>query len=211
MIPIYWRTALQWWWSSEAHILRWHGGKLLSFSLCIVVGVHPQCVAAIFSLSWTLTCGVQTLFFSVGGGGVSKWRVAVRFEHTLRLLIPLFLLFWTGPAPLCMHAIISGLKSTWRRREGGRTRSFSVLVRVCVYVQAPTLFFFLPPANWRQPRCQFHARVVSSAAEIIHCKIDLNNCKVERRGKAAEWNWKSLLPFSPTGFIPEKWPLSRQC
>lgn len=51
------------------------------------------------------------------------------------------------------------------------------------------------PANWRQPRCQFHARVVSSAAEIIHCKIDLNNRKVERQGKAAEWNWESLLPF----------------
>lgn len=65
------------------------------------------------------------------------------------------------------------------------------------------LLLFPSPANWRQPHCQFHARVVSSAAEIIHCKIDLNNRKVEQQGKAGEWNCESLLPFW-TCFMTEK-------
>lgn len=62
----------------------------------------------------------------------------------------------------------------------------------------------LSTTNGRQPRCQFHARVVSSAAEIIYCKIDLNNHKVERRGKATEWNCESLLPFSVRSIAEEE-------
>lgn len=51
-------------------------------------------------------------------------------------------------------------------------------------------------ANRRQPHCQFHARVVSSAAEISHCKIDLNNRKVEQQGEAGGWNRESLFHSS---------------
>lgn len=57
----------------------------------------------------------------------------------------------------------------------------SVSLSLSVFLSPP-----LSPTNWRQPHCQFHARVVSSAAEIIHCKIDPNNHKVERQGKAGE-------------------------
>ena len=84
------------------------------------------------------------------------------------------------------------------------------IASVCLSLSSSLSFISPPPpppllshANWRQPRCQFHARLVSSAAEIIHCKIDLNNRKVERQGKAGEWNWESLLPFW-TRFITEK-------
>ncbi len=78
--------------------------------------------------------------------------------------------------------------------------SLSLSLSLFSFISPPPL---LTPANWRQPHCQFHGRVVSSAAEIIHCKIDLNNRKVERQGKAWEWNWESLLPFW-TCFITEK-------
>lgn len=62
----------------------------------------------------------------------------------------------------------------------------SVSLSLSVFLSFPPPTHTLSPTNWRQPHCQFHARVVSSAAEIIHCKIDLNNHKVERQGKAGE-------------------------
>lgn len=50
-------------------------------------------------------------------------------------------------------------------------------------------------ANRRQPHCQFHARVVSSTAEIIHCKIDLNNRKVEQRGESGGMKQAESVSF----------------
>lgn len=62
--------------------------------------------------------------------------------------------------------------------------SLFLLHRALFFYLAISLLFSAPQTNRRQPQCQFHARVVSSAAEIIHCKIDLNNRKVEQQGKA---------------------------
>ena len=114
--------------------------------------------------------------------GDQQMYLCMKSASGLRLHSTLFLLTLSFCVSV-MQLIIPGLKTA--QRLWLSTRSLSL-------ISCPPL---LSPANWRQPRCQFHGRVASSAAEIIHCKIDLNNRKVERHGKAGEWNWESLLPF----------------
>lgn len=136
----------------------------------------------------------------IPGCDIFEWPVADVFvcEECLR---PLTLLYLVPFDPLFLY-FCDAADYSWFKIStvpGGLSISS---VRLSLSL-SPSRSSLLSPTNWRQPHCQFHARVVSIAAEITHCKIDLNNCKVERQGKAGEWNRESLLPFA-TRFIAKK-------
>lgn len=163
---------------------------------------HYSSLAAIASSS-RFQCVMYMLFDSavILGCDIFESPVADVFvsEESLR---PLTLLYLVPFDPLFLY-FYDAADYSWFKISTVPVGFSSVHLSLLYPALSPSCSSPLSTTNGRQPRCQFHARVVSSAAEIIYCKIDLNNHKVERRGKATEWNCESLLPFSVRSIAEE--------